>query len=75
MNFDDAFAKLRYNLDRKNHHTFTGKVVEIVENENEEYTVIQTPLGKKRVPRNASDRIGQRRIRLQTDSGEVDSPL
>lgn len=75
MKFDDAFAKLRYNLERKNHHTFTGKVVKIVADDSEDYTEIQTPLGKKKVPRNVSDRIGQRRIRLQTDTGEVDTPL
>jgi len=64
---------MRFNLERSNTHTFTGKIVEI--NESEKYTVIETPLGRKKVPQTAYDRVGARRIRVATDTGEVDTPF
>lgn len=73
MEFNDVFSKLRYELERTNTHTFTGKVVEI--NDAEKYTVIQTPLGKKKVPQSAYDRVGGIRIRIATDTGEADTPF
>jgi hypothetical protein len=73
MDFRDTFSKLRYELERSNTNTFTGKIVEV--NEEEKYTVIETPLGRKKVPQNAYDRVGARRIRVSTDMGEVDTPL
>jgi hypothetical protein len=68
-----VFSKIRYEMERTNTHTFTGKVVEV--NEEENYTVIQTPLGKKTVPQSAYDRVGGRRIRVSTDTGEADTPF
>lgn len=73
MGFKDTFSKLRYNLEGQNNHTFTGKIVEI--NDAERCTVIETPLGRKKVPQNAYDRLGARRTRLSSDTGEVDIPF
>jgi len=73
MSFKDTFSRMRMDLEGQNNQTFTGKIVGI--SESERCTIIETPLGKKKVPQNAFDRLGARRTRLSSDTGEVDIPF
>ena len=76
MKFADAFAKIRYDLEGNSNQTYSGKVVGVNTDENGKgYTIIQTPFGRKRVPRTPYDSVGSQRIRVQTDSGVADTPL